>query len=41
MDHRVLAEEEEEEGSGPTTPLNPSNLPSSNPEDRAEHCSKS
>ena len=41
MDHGVLAEEEEDEGSGPPTPLNPSNLASSNPEDRAEHCSKS
>ena len=36
---RVLAEEEDREGSGPV-PLNPSNLASSNTEDRAEHCSK-
>ena len=40
MDHGVLAEEEEQEGLGPPTPLNPSNLASFNQEDRAEHCSK-
>ena len=40
MDHGVLAEEEEQEGLGPPTPLNPSNLAFSNQEDRAEHCSK-